>query len=636
MRSFRLAGRPLLSLLAGCVAVLLAAPVTSAASTAPPGCADATPAVLSGFFDEALPHKMERHHVPGAVVSVVSGGTTVFARGYGEADVEHDVAFDASRSLVRIASITKLFTWTAVMQQVEAGRLDLEADVNQYLEDFQIPDTFPKPVTLRGLMDHTAGFEERVIGTAARSAADVPPLDEYLADNLPARIRPPGEISAYSNYGAALAGHIVAEVTGESYEDYIRRHLLAPLGMARSTAAQPVPNDLAGDLARSYDSDASPPEPIPFTFDTMAPDGSISATATDMANFMIAHLRPDDGILTDSILTRATTARMHERSFAADPRLGGRAHGFVDRTINGHRVLMHDGSWEGFQSALVLVPDCDLGLFVSTNGTGGIDVVTDLMREYFDRFAPKTGTPGPAPDPSPAMTTPQAGFYKPTRHNESTVEKLTGLLGPSRLTVDGDGIVHFKGKDWSPQGDGLYRLADGTDQLVFLDGGDGRRYVATDGSAYQLMPRAETLPFNLIVLLVFAVPAFTALAVPMVGLVRRFTRRPATTSTMWRVARGLAAGSAVLGVVFLVSLTATLLAGGDEFLFGVPVSFQLLLAVPIVILLAATGAVACTITGWRRSGAGVVARVHQVAVLAGMVALAWFLWQWNLIGWQYA
>ncbi|MQA12414.1 MAG: serine hydrolase [Pseudonocardiaceae bacterium] len=624
MCPFHLAGRLLLSLIAGSGLVLAA----GATAPAAPGCASTTPDALRGFFDRELPSGLRDHDVPGAVVSVVSGGESAFAEGYGKADVEHGVAFDPDSSLVRIASVTKLFTWTAVMQQVEAGRLDLYADVNTYLEDFQIPDTFPEPVTLRHLMNHTAGFEERAIDTAARTADGVPDLGEHLAENMPARIRPPGEISAYSNYGAALAGHIVSRVSGESYADYMRRHLFDPLGMTRSTAAQPVPDDLVHDIARSYDPETNPPEPIPFTFDTMPPDGSIIATPADMARFMIAHLRHGRGILAGT-----TADRMHERSFAADPRLGDYAHGFQDRTINGHRVLMHDGNWEGFQSALVLVPECDLGLFVSTNGTGGIDAVTDLLPKFYDRFLPQSETAEPVARPTSTPAEPHPGFYIPARHNESTVEKLTSLLGPSRLTVDENGVVHFTGKHWYPAGEGLYRLADDSDHLTFVNGTDGRRYVATDGPAYQLLDSAETLPVNLVVLLISAVPAFTALAMPLAGLIRRLRRRPGRTTSRWRLARGLATGSVLLGLTFLLGL-AVVTGSSDEFLFGVPTSFRLLLAIPLLVLTAGAAAIAYTITSWRRAGASILARIHQVTLLAGIVALTWFLWQWNLIGWQ--
>jgi hypothetical protein len=464
----------------------------------------------------------------------------------------------------------------------------------------------------------------------------VPPLEQYLADHMPARIRPPGEISAYSNYGAALGGHIVAQVTGEAYDQYVQRHLLDPLGMARSTAAEPVPAALAGDLARSYDTEVTPPAGYPFTFDRMPPDGSVTTTAADMANFMNAHLR-QGRFGAGRILSQATAARMHQQSFTADPRVDGYAHGFKERTVNGHRVLMHDGGWEGFTSLLMLMPDCDLGLFLTMNSLSGDSPETHTFVDaFFDRFAPgRAGTGGTAPVAVGAArpATPKAGFYKPTRHNATSFEKVTTLLSPARLTVDDDGAVTFRGKTWAPQGDGSYRVREG-DRLVFLSGTDGRRYVATDGSAAELMSRSETLLVNLAVLLAILVPALAALTLPVAALARRIRRRPAQTTGMWRWARRLAASAALLGVLFLSGLTATLLGHTGEFLYHVPPAFNLLLAVPVMALAVAAAATGLTVRSWRGAGAGVVARIHQVMLLTGVVAFAWFLWQWNLLGWQ--
>jgi CubicO group peptidase (beta-lactamase class C family) len=636
---YRTAVRMLPALVAAAVAVPVAALSQPAwAAPAPSGCETVTPANLATFFDGEIPRLLQEGRIPGAVVSVVSGGTTAFTGGYGTADVEHGVPFSASRSLVRVASISKLFTWTAVMQQVEAGRLDLNTDVNRYLKDFNIPNTFSRPVTLQNLMDHTAGFEDYIIGTAAHSADDVPPLGDYLAHHMPARITPPGEVSAYSNYGAALAGYIVAQVSGEPYDAYVQHHILDPLAMTHSTAAQPLPAALAGDLARSYDSDVNPPRRIPFMFDPLAPDGSMDTTATDIANFMNAQLH-GGRFGTNEILSPTTTAQMQQRSFAADPRLDGYAHGFMDHTINGHRILMHDGGWEGFRSVLMLVPGCDLGLFLSMNGTSAEKVAGEFTDAFFNRFTPAPAQPDAAAASVPAgrttVTTPRAGFYEPTRHNESTVEKVSNLLSQFRLTIDTDGTVHFGGKNWKPQGAGLYR-AGATDRMVFLAGTGGRRYVAVNGTTYELMSRTETLPFNLIVLLVVGLAAISTLALPVVWLLRRLLHRTRTSTGTWRAARIFAAGTLALGVVFLAALTATLIGNTDEFQYHVPLSFQLLLAVPVIALGAGLAAVALTVRGWRNSAAGIVARIHQVAMLGGIVVLAWILWQWNLIGWQYA
>src|SRR5262245_49619652 len=439
-----------------------------AARLAPASCSSATPADLAGFFDSTVPARLQQDHVPGVVISVVNHDSQLFAKGYGMADTARGVAFDPDRSLVRIASITKLFTFTAVMQQVQAGKIDLGADVNTYLKSFKVPATYPEPVTMEDLMDHTAGFEDRAVGIGARTAADVPPLGEYLADHMPDRIRPPGTVYAYSNYGAALAGYVVTQVSGEPYDAYTPRHLLDPLRMSHTTATEPVPAALAGDLAVSYNTDDVAPRAIPFTFDPMTPDGSISTTATDMGHFMMANL--NQGRYGDAaILSPETLALMHTRSFADDPLLGGHAHGFIDKTINGHHVLMHDGGWEAFESVMLLIPGCDLGLFLSTNSTGGADSMAAELRAFFDRFAPTPATPdvldGPIRKSTLTPSAPTAGFYALTRHNESTVEKLLVLLGPLRLTVGTDGTVHFINKEWRPEANGRYAAVDGSAHL---------------------------------------------------------------------------------------------------------------------------------------------------------------------------
>ncbi len=173
---------------------------------------------LQLFFDKLIPLQMEKYHVPGATIVVVKNGVITFAKGYGFSRLDERVAVDPAKSLFRIASITKLFTWTAVMQLVEKGKLDLGADVNTYLTEFQLPATYPEPITLAHLMAHAAGFEDRgLIGSLARTPDKVIPLAKYLAENMPARVRPPGCVSASSNSGGVLAGHIVYIVSGSPF-----------------------------------------------------------------------------------------------------------------------------------------------------------------------------------------------------------------------------------------------------------------------------------------------------------------------------------------------------------------------------------------------------------------------------------
>ena len=200
-------------------------------------------AELEAFMDGIVEAQLEAYNIAGAVVAVVKDGALFFAKGYGYADLKARKRVEADKTLFRIASISKLFVWTAVMQLVEQGKLDLNTDINTYLTHFKIPDTYDEPITLTHLMTHTAGFEEYVIGLFAKDSNRLLPLGDILAQELPARVRPPGEAASYSNHGTALAAYIVEKVSGKAWNDYVEENILRPLGMNRTTFRQPVPED---------------------------------------------------------------------------------------------------------------------------------------------------------------------------------------------------------------------------------------------------------------------------------------------------------------------------------------------------------------------------------------------------------
>src|SRR5829696_359050 len=209
------------------------------------------PAELEAFLDKELGREMAKHHIAGAAVSVVKDDKLFFAKGYGDADLENKIPVDPERTNFRIGSLAKLFTWTAVMQLAEQGKLDLDEDINTYL-DFRIPDTYPQPITLKDLMTHTAGFEDLYFERLASESKDLLPPREWLISHMPARVRPPGEVAAYSSYGAALAGYIVARVSGEPYNRYIQEHILNPLGMVHTTAQSSMPPDIRAHTSVGY------------------------------------------------------------------------------------------------------------------------------------------------------------------------------------------------------------------------------------------------------------------------------------------------------------------------------------------------------------------------------------------------
>ena len=161
------------------------------------------PESFETFLDGVMNAQLEAHNIPGATVAVVDGDST-FTKGYGVRDVRTDAPVEAADTLFRIGSTSKLFAWTAVMQRVEAGRLDLETDVNDYLDDVTIPGTYDQPITLDHLATHTAGFEERARGTFVLNEADLRPLSTMLQNERPARVRPPGEFTATRTTGPRL------------------------------------------------------------------------------------------------------------------------------------------------------------------------------------------------------------------------------------------------------------------------------------------------------------------------------------------------------------------------------------------------------------------------------------------------
>ena len=210
------------------------------------------PQELEAFLDGVFAEQMDVNNIPGATVVVVKDGELFFTKGYGYVDLEERIPVDPNKTIFRLGSVSKLFTWTAVMQLAEQGKLDLNTDINTYLTEFNIPDTYPEPITLVHLMTHTSGFEERITGLTAHGPEDIEPMGEYLATNMPARVRPPGEFSSYSNYGAGLAGYIVEEVSGMPFEEYVQENIYEPLDMQHSTFHQPLPPELAANMALSY------------------------------------------------------------------------------------------------------------------------------------------------------------------------------------------------------------------------------------------------------------------------------------------------------------------------------------------------------------------------------------------------
>ena len=475
----------------------VAAPAPAPASTAAavpenPGAATApamTAQDVQTFFDSLVPYAIHRADIAGGVIVVVKDGKVLFAKGYGYADVAKRTPVIADRTLFRPGSISKTFTWTAVMQLVGEGKIDLDADVNRYL-DFKIPEKFGKPITMRDLMTMTPGFEDTVHDEFVSTPQQLFPIGEYVKKDLPTRIFPPGRIVAYSNYGATLAGYIVQRLSGEPFDQYIADHIFKPLGMDHSTFEQPLPAALVPYMSVGYRT-ASNKKTIPFESVEIAPAGSLTSSGTDMASFMIAQLSNGqyDGA---SILSPAMTKLMHSPQSRMAPGMNGYDLGFYQENRNGLRIIGHAGDTEAFHSDMHLLLDKHVGVFMSFNSAGKAGAVeqvrTALFRAFLDRYFPYVAPQEQTVADPKADAARVAGWYLSSRRIVSGLRLLYALT-QTQVTANPDGTIKIAAltdlsgtpKTWREVGPLTYREVGGQTHTKFVAGKDGRiRYWISD------------------------------------------------------------------------------------------------------------------------------------------------------------
>jgi CubicO group peptidase (beta-lactamase class C family) len=610
------------------------------------------PAELEAFLDDLFARDMAEHHIAGAAVSVVKDGELFFAKGYGYADLDNSIPVDPKQTIFRIASVSKLFTWTAVMQLVEQGKLDLDADINTYL-DFRIPDTYPQPITLKHLMAHTSGFEDLILESLALDAADMVPAREWLVSHMHARVRPPGDVAAYSNYGTSLAGYIVARVSGQPYDQYMQEHILDLLGMVHSTAQSPLPPGLRADASVGYTYKDGVFQPLPayLAQPGMVPGGGMQASVTDMARFMIAHLqdgRYSDASIAEARILQETTARqMHSTLYTPDPRLLGNAYGFFDFTDNGQRTLGHSGALPQIHSLLLLLPGQNLGLFVSYNSQGGENLTNQhlgFQRAFFDHYYP---APALAPIQPPADFAGRArrfvGRYGLTRGSYTTFEKIIGLIGTVEISASGDGTLLFT-TPWDEwrfvEVEPLYfRQVDGPFGLVFREDEQGRiTHMFADITpqfAFEKLNWYETPGFHMGLALSCVLIFLSMLPVALIRSIRNRRlsgdRKPASRGA--RVAHWIILGICVLNLLFLIGFT--LWGMPPAILFDLSWIAKVVLGLGVLSAVLTAGALVYTVLAWKNGDWGLAARAYYTLVTVAAVAFVWFLNTWNLLGWRY-
>lgn len=600
------------------------------------------PDELEAFIDGVMAVQMDTYHLAGAMVAVVRDGEILLAKGYGFSNVGSGIPVDPEVTLFRIGSISKLFTWTAVMQLAEQRVLDLDADINSYL-DFEIPATFPEPITLKNLMTHTAGFEEMGFGLFAAGLDARISNGDWLKIHIPARVWAPGRLSAYSNYGAALAGYIVERQSGIPYEEYISQNILLPLGMRSSSAWQPLAAEMAAGMSHGYRFEGTNFVAKDFELVNAAPAGSISASATDMAYFMMAHL--NGGKYGEGrILSEATTHTMHSRLWGADSRLNGWAYGFYELSQNGQRVIGHGGDTRLFHSLLALLPDENVGFFVSYNTETDSMAPQKLFELFMDRYYPETPIEQPTPPADTLAHAAQvAGSYRLNRAVYTRAGKIDSLLQPLMIQAGKDGTLtiptpmgtmHFV--EVAPY---FYQQIGGDDKAVFWVN-DAGQVTHSFINSFPMMA-AERLPWYEAALLHLGLATLAVLlslstliaAIAGFFIVRAQPERPKQPH-LARVSRWVLGITSLMCLAF-VTLYAISLGNPMLRLTGQRALLDVLSWIALLITLLAAGSIALAVNAWIKKYWRLSGRVHYSLVAIGMTIFAFLLIIYNQVGWQW-
>jgi CubicO group peptidase (beta-lactamase class C family) len=608
----------------------------------PDGGAELTKADADAWLDGLVPYALQRNEIAGAVVVIVKDGRVLTQRGFGYADVTAGQPVDPSSTLFRIGSISKLFTWTAVMQLVEAGKINLDGDVNRYL-DFPIPAYNGKPITMRNLMTHTPGFEE-LDKDGIRFSGPAPALGDFLKRWTPRRIFAPGTTPAYSNYGAALAGYVVERVSGESFDSYVEQHIFQPLGMLHATFRQPLPAQLAPLMSRGYERASGPARP--FELIAVPPAGSASMSGADIAKFMIAQLAHGEGLMKPE-----TAQLMQTPAYVSVPGTNLMALGFYEQQVNGVSAIAHGGDLNFFHSYLWLVPTKNVGLFVSLNSAGqdNFRLRLSIFEQFADRYFPAAAAGPPVELPSAKEHARMlVGSYFSSRGSFSNFLDVANLLGQVRIGLDEDGrplVPAMEGlgdtpRKWIETAPFVWQDAYGHQRL----GAEVRNDTVVRWSVDELSPfmvylrapwyrdAAWLMPMTKASL---ATILACALSWPLGAIVRRRYGVALSTQTsdgrLHRLVRGFSwlALAVIAGWALLftsLERTGDGLSGG--LLDGVIWLLEIMGAIGFLGLLAAA------LWNLKASGSrhrGWLARLGRVVLALASVTLAWVAWEFHLI-----
>ncbi|MCM3204516.1 beta-lactamase family protein [Paenibacillus illinoisensis] len=392
-------------------------------------------AFLDTFFDSA---EAKAQYV-GASVVVVKDGKVLAEKGYGYADQESKTPVDPKSTAFRVASVSKTFTAAAVMQLVEQGKVDLQADFQTYVKGLEFDNPFDKPVTVENLLTHTTGFEirdpqqEDIHADFDKTVS----MEDYAQQHMPPVVREPGSAYMYDNFSFLLLGMIVENVSGEPFETYMQQHIFKPLGMDNSSF---VLNDKFKDqLATGYDAVHNPLDLYTLS-PTPMPQGGMLSTAEDIGNFMIAFL--NDGVKDNERILKETTVKsMEQYRSSIHPVLPDTTYGFeaafqLPGAGSSPAIITKAGDLIGFSSYLFLIPEQNTGVFLTYNQSGALRNL--FYPAFIQTFFPQYAEPVVIKDFTPQSTNELqrfAGLYADLRLSTIVSSLKNGGTEPGKLSI---------------------------------------------------------------------------------------------------------------------------------------------------------------------------------------------------------
>ena len=597
-------------------------------------------------LDQKLNEIFNRQYAPGAVVIWVKGDSTLIKYSYGLANLEEEREIKFDETIFRVRSVSKPFASIGILQGVEHGILDLDSDINSYFENPLIKDRFNQSVTLRHLLTHTPGFDDRFIGKSARTKEQALSLKESIETLLPRRFIEPGEIASYSNFGVALAGYLLEHVSGREFSGYMEEKVFYPLGMMNSSfnpGKSVLKNFMTG-----YFPARDGQMPLQYDYLNDGPAGMMVSTVNDMELFMHQILR-QDGLEQAGVLSEEMTMEMLSIQFTHHPRLAG-GFGFLWNIFefNGHMVLGHDGGYIGSAARLFLFPEHNSAMFIAANMMD-FEFISEVSSLLANSFLPN---PKPAQETSDSFEifqdgrpiTDFAGTWRNTRYSKFSFTKiavLMGMMGHEMTTAAvSDSILTMP----THTGDirrmvrvepFLFQSIDDDYRIAFRESGDKITHVFTSGStALERLHPAETKKVQ-IPLLAGSYFFFLLLSVsyPVIFLYRKFRQQEPVSTSISRTEFGLSLSYALtvllpVPVFYFLPLYELFIGFG----YGVPWPFYIINLLPYAALILTIVLIWLAV---RTKNLALSRRVFSFVIVVISLACFLSLNYWNFTGWNF-